>query len=213
MHRLKDSAKRIVVKVGTCVVSNDDCSFSKERVSAIVKEIAELWKSGKEVLLVTSGAIATGMHHLQLKEEPRELTLQNACAAVGQNLLMEYYRHLFSAHGISVAQILIESEYFKGGSHADLRETLERLLKARVIPIINENDAMSTRGVDPLARKGIVFDDNDLLSALIAVTVQADTLAILTNVDAFYNKNPLHNGDAALYKSIDKINLELESIA
>lgn len=192
-------ARRIVVKLGTQVVielaANATGRFASERLANLTRQCAELVANGKEVILVSSGAIGLGRQTLQL-QGTLTLNERQACAAVGQNLLMDAYRELFGQSGLITAQVLLTAMDFADRKHyLNLRQTLETLLKLKVVPIINENDTTSTMEIqEERYTKG--FGDNDMLSALVASKLDADVLVILTNVDGIYTDNPFTNPDA-----------------
>ncbi len=188
MHRdsLK-SVSRIVVKLGTGVLTDSRKLIDPAQLEQLVAQIAALKKSGKEAVLVTSGAVGAGMGALGHETRPTDLAEKQACAAVGQSRLMAAYDKLFSAHGIVVAQVLLTHDDLEHHErHLNARNTLVSLLKRGVVPIINENDAVSFTEIK--------FGDNDKLSALVASLLPADLLVILTTVDGvienFGKKNP-----------------------
>lgn len=202
LHR----AKRIVIKLGTQVVielaENGTGRFASERLECLTRQCAELVHSGKEVLLVSSGAVGLGRQVLKLTGSI-SLTEKQACAAVGQSLLMDAYRELFGQSGLITAQVLLTAMDFADRKHyLNLRQTLETLLKLKTIPIINENDTTSTMELqEERYTKG--FGDNDVLSALVASKLDADLLVILTNVDGIYTDNPFTNPDARRVPTIE----------
>ncbi len=198
------TAKRIVIKLGTQVVIDDDVQGpSFPRLKAIVGDTAALLKEGREVLIVSSGAVGLGRKTLKLIG-PLELAKKQACAAVGQSLLMNTYRDLFAVHGFTVAQILVTSDDFSERErYLNLRSTLTELLALKVVPIINENDTVSAAGLRESAQRS--FDDNDKLSALVAAKLETDLLIMLTNVDGVYTDNPLTNPNAQLVSRIDDL--------
>jgi glutamate 5-kinase len=182
-----NSASRIVVKLGTGVLTDSRKLIDPAQLEQLVAQIAALKKSGKEVVLVTSGAVGAGMGALGHETRPTDLAEKQACAAVGQSRLMAAYDKLFSAHGILVAQVLLTHDDLEHHErHLNARNTLVSLLKRGVVPIINENDAVSFTEIK--------FGDNDKLSALVASLLPADLLVILTTVDGvienFGKKNP-----------------------
>ena len=188
MHRdsLK-SVSRLVVKFGTGVLTDSRKLIDPAQLEQLVAQIAALKKSGKEVVLVTSGAVGAGMSALGYESRPTNLAEKQACAAVGQSRLMASYDKLFSAHGLVVAQVLLTHEDLEHHErHLNARNTLVTLLQRDVVPIINENDAVSFTEIK--------FGDNDTLSALVAALLPADLLVILTTVDGvienFGKKNP-----------------------
>ncbi|MCA9693631.1 MAG: glutamate 5-kinase [Nannocystaceae bacterium] len=195
--RLRD-ARRIVVKLGTAVVTHADAGIALGRIGAIVEELAVLHREGRQVLLVTSGAIGMGQRALKLPERPRSLGLRQACAAVGQGQLMALYSQLFGQLGVTVAQVLLsQSDLGERDRLLCLRTTLMRLIELRVIPILNENDSVSVRElIEHRRREGeadvdeLPFGDNDGLSARVALSVDADALVLLSDVDGVYTDNP-----------------------
>src|SRR5580698_4545429 len=170
------SAARLVVKLGTGVLTDRRKQIDPAQLGQLVAQIAELRKAGKEVVLVSSGAIGAGMGILGFEKRPTELAELQACAAVGQSRLMANYAELFAKHDLQVAQVLLTHDDLEHHErHLNARNTLVTLLGRGVIPIINENDAVS------LAE--LKFGDNDRLSALVASLLPADLLVILTTVD------------------------------
>lgn len=198
------AARRVVIKVGTSTVTGPDGGFSIERVEPIARSISELMKAGRQVVLVSSGAVGLGRGCLGLHPSRlRELATKQACAAVGQSLLMASYRQLFSMWGIGVAQVLLTEEDFANWRrYANLKRTIEKVLGFGVLPIVNENDTVSTaelESVDPGTRV-IAFSDNDRLAALVMSGLDADALVLLTNVDGLHRENP-HGKSARSGKS------------
>lgn len=188
MHRdsLK-SATRLVVKLGTGVLTDSRKLIDPAQLEQLVAQLAALKKSGKEIVLVTSGAVGAGMGALGYESRPTDLAEKQACAAVGQSRLMAAYDKLFSAHDLNVAQVLLTHDDLEHHErHLNARNTLVTLLQRGVVPIINENDAVSFTEIK--------FGDNDKLSALVASLLPADLLVILTTVDGvienFGKKNP-----------------------
>lgn len=196
-QRLKN-AHRIVVKLGTQVVTHDGVELALGRLMALVESMARLRKSGKDVLLVSSGAVGLGMRVLRLPERPRSLGLRQACAAVGQGQLMEVYTRAFAQLGVPTAQVLLTQDDLGDRDRAlCLRTTLMRLLSLEVVPVLNENDSVSIRelmeyrrGQETDEEGEPVFGDNDGLSAKVATTLDADLLVLLTNVDGLFTANP-----------------------
>ncbi len=189
------TANRIVIKLGTQVAVDADGRLAQDRLTAIVNACVALHQQGKTVILVSSGAVGLGLNRLQLSGQ-LSLNEKQACAAVGQNLLMDAYQALFQPAGLITAQVLLTALDFADRKHyLNIRQTLETLLKLKVIPVINENDTTSTMELqDEGYTKG--FGDNDKLSALVAAKLDADLLVILTNVDGIYTENPENNPDA-----------------
>jgi len=199
-------ARRIVVKVGTSTLSYDSGKLNLLRVEALVRELSALAHEGKELILVTSGAVGAGVDRLGLREKPKTIPEKQAAAAVGQGILMHTYERLFSDYDQIVAQVLLTREdSVNRARYANSRNTLMTLLAMRVIPIINENDAVA---VDELK-----FGENDTLSAMVASIVDADLLIILSDVDGLYSDNPQVNPDARLIPEVADITPEIESLA
>ncbi len=199
-------ARRIVIKLGTQVVIDPDGLLAHDRIRQVVGRVAQLWQAGRQPLLVSSGAVGLGRQALQLAHSPREpLTLveKQACAAVGQTLLMDAYRELFQEHGIVTAQVLLTvADFSDRRRYLTLRQTLEKILALRVVPVINENDVVSTMELaDGVYSKS--FGDNDRLSALVSAKLDADLLILLTNVEGIYTANPEISPGAQLLRRID----------
>jgi glutamate 5-kinase len=192
-------AHRIVVKVGTHVVTHDGVELALGRIMEIVEGLARLRQAGREIVLVSSGAVGMGMRVLGLKERPRSLGLRQACAAVGQGHLIGLYTQAFAQFGVTAAQVLLTQEDLADRDRAlCLRTTLMRLLELGVIPVLNENDSVSVaelvehRRVQSGAAETVPagFGDNDGLSARVAVSLDADLLVLLTNVGGLFTANP-----------------------
>jgi glutamate 5-kinase len=203
-QHLRD-AHRIVVKLGTHVVVRDG-ELARDRVADFARSIAALRRAGREVLLVSSGAVWLGMRALGLPERPRSLGLRQACAAVGQSHLMSVYMQAFGAVGLTAAQVLLSQEDLADRDRAlCLRTTLMRLLELGAIPVLNENDSVSvaelveyrrTQGDGGGEAAPVGFGDNDGLSARVAVALDADVLVMLTNVGGLFTANPRHDPSA-----------------
>jgi glutamate 5-kinase len=206
-------AHRLVVKVGTHVVTTEDSELAVARVANIVQGLAQERKAGRDVVLVTSGAVGMGMRLLGLRQRPRSLGLRQACAAVGQGHLMAAYADAFAKQGVLAAQVLLTQEDLGDRDRAlCVRTTLMRLLELGAVPVLNENDSVSIRelveyqrrqGSEPPTR---VFGDNDGLAARVAVTLAADLLVLLTNVDGLFTANPKSDPKAqriAMLEAID----------
>ena len=192
-------AHRIVVKVGTHVVMHDGVELALGRIMEIVEGLARLRKAGREIVLVSSGAVGMGMRVLGLKDRPRSLGNRQACAAVGQGHLMSLYTDAFARFDVVAAQVLLTQEDLADRDRAlNLRTTLMRLLELGAIPVLNENDSVSIAelvehrrvqsGAAETAPAG--FGDNDGLSARVAVSLDADLLVLLTNVGGLFTANP-----------------------
>ena len=189
------SASKIVIKVGTTTVTGPEGDLCVERMEPIVRSIAELMKSGKRVVLVSSGAVGLGRAWLELHPSRLgDLVTKQACAAVGQSLLMEAYKRLFSTWSVKVAQVLLtEDDFTVWRRYSNLRQTIEKLLQFGAIPIVNENDTVSTSELAPIGggvKRSAAFSDNDRLAALVMSGLEADALVLLTNVDGLYREVP-----------------------
>ncbi|RME94021.1 MAG: glutamate 5-kinase [Verrucomicrobia bacterium] len=175
-HALLQNVKRLVVKLGTGILTNERHLPDPDRMRRLVDQIARQHGAGREVVLVSSGAVGAGMGALGLTKRPTDLAGLQSCAAVGQVRLMAAYDDLFAAHGIHIAQVLLTHEDLRHHDrHLNARNTLLALLRRRVIPIINENDTVS--------HTELKFGDNDRLSALVGALLPADLLVILTSAD------------------------------
>ena len=186
-----NATRRAVVKVGTSSVTHDNGSINTELVSSLCDQIARLKSEGHEVLLVTSGAVSAGVAALGLFERPSDIGTLQALAAIGQSRLMQHYNEVFSRHSLVAGQVLlVPHDFGDRQQYLHARNTMLRLLELGVVPIINENDA--------IANDEIRFGDNDRIAALVAHSVGADVLVLLTDQDGLYTKDPRHNADAAL---------------
>ena len=183
------AARRIVIKLGTTTVTDAQGGVSAARVEPVVRTIARLKEEGRQVVLVSSGAVGLGrsllgLHPARLKD----MAVKQACAAAGQSLLMESYKRRFDGLGQKVAQVLLTEEDFSNWNrYANLRRTMERLLGFGVLPIVNENDTVSTAELESVGRQA-AFSDNDRLAALVMSGMEADALVLVTNVDGFLEK-------------------------
>ena len=184
-------AKRVVVKVGSGVLSHGEKGLHRPTLSRLATAMAGLRARGIEAILVSSGAILAGMEALGLTERPRDLPLKQAAAAVGQGHLMRAYEEVFQPCGVSVAQILLTGDDLRHrGRYLNARNTLFTLLRLRVVPIVNENDTVAVQEIQ--------FGDNDTLSALVANLVEADLLAILTDTEGLFTADPRRDRSAQL---------------
>ena len=181
------NARRIVVKVGSSSLTSSDGGIDPERISRIVDAIAGARRAGREVVLVSSGAIAAGMGPLGMHRRPRDLASQQAAASVGQGLLVEQYAAMFSVQGFTVGQVLLTvGDTTRQGTYRNALRTFDRLLELGIVPIVNENDTVATQEIR--------FGDNDRLAALVAHLVRADALFLLSDVDALYTAHPSSAG-------------------
>ncbi len=186
--------QRIVVKLGTNVIMRTDGKIALGLLCGLVEGIAALRAQGFEILVVSSGAIGLGVERLGLASRPTDLAQMQACAAVGQSRLMALYDDAFDRLGCRIAQVLLTEDDFRDPvRHANLRGTLDSLLHLGVIPIVNENDTVSTIELDRPAespQQERLFGDNDKLSALLLKHINADLLVLLSDVDGLYDRNP-----------------------
>ncbi|MCS7119974.1 MAG: glutamate 5-kinase [Nitrososphaerota archaeon] len=204
----------VVVKVGTRCLTTENGALDLEKMGRIVDQIAQAVKKGYRIIFVTSGAIASGIAELGVTPNPNDIVFKQACAAVGQSILMSYYREMFRKHGLKIAQILLtENDLSNRVSYLHICNVLDRLLSLGVVPIINENDVTSISEIIPVM-KGykINFSDNDILSVLIANATNADLVIILSTVDGLYTKNPNKPG-AELIRVVEKITPEIKEAA
>ena len=179
-------AQRIVLKFGTNVLIKNN-RLNKGLIAGIAKDLSEFRRQGNEFIIVTSGAIGLGIEKLCLDNNSLSLEEQQACAAVGQSILMSEYNDAFSKYNQAIAQLLLTNENFLNPEQSkNLNNTLEKLLRMNVIPVINENDSVSTSELR--TEKG--FSDNDTLAALVAVNSKASLLVLFTDVDSMYDKDP-----------------------
>jgi glutamate 5-kinase len=180
-------ARRIVVKLGTSTVTGPNGELWSERVAPIVRSISSLLKAGRQVVLVSSGAIGLGRGLLGLHPSRlKDVVVKQACAAAGQSLLMEAYKCLFEKHGTKIAQVLLTEEDFSNWRrYSNLRRTMEKLIGFGVLPIVNENDTVSTAELETVSKENSsrAFSDNDRLAALVLSGLQGDALVLLTSVD------------------------------
>jgi glutamate 5-kinase len=220
-HDVLRAARRVVIKLGTNTVTGREGDLCRERIEPLVCSVAGLVKAGRQVVLVSSGAVGLGRAWLGLhRSRLNDLATKQACAAVGQSLLMDAYRELFSAVGLKVAQVLLTEEDFTvWRRYSNLKQTIDRLLQFGVIPIINENDTVSTAELAATRgdAKRPVFSDNDRLAALVMSGLGADALVLLTNVDGLLRPqgDKAARGDAAatVISLVERITPELQSLA
>lgn len=195
--------QRIVIKVGSSTITypvNGTINYSK--LEKLVRIIADIHNMGKEVVLVSSGAIAVGRHVMGLSEKPKTLSCKQACAAIGQAALMTVYKKLFSEYGQVCAQILLTKYTFmRDDSYNNACNTLNELLAMGVIPIVNENDTVSTAEIE--------IGDNDSLSAYVSSMINGDLLILLSDIDGLYTDDPRKNKDASFISVVRELNDEI----
>ena len=203
-------AKRIVFKFGTNVLRNDDKEISLSRIYSFIEEISKLHYMGKEVIIVTSGAVGLGSKRLKVSSS-ESLAVKQACAAVGQCQLMSIYEDGFGKYSINTAQVLLTEDDFNNRvRYLSLSNVLNTLIDLRVIPIINQNDTVSSSELEESVY-GVSFSDNDKLSALVAGKLDADLLVILSDVDGLYDDNPKENPNAKHIDEVHEITSEIEN--
>lgn len=199
-------SKRWVVKIGSSLITNDGQGLNHQAIQSWAEQIAALRSSGKEILLVSSGAVAEGMARLGWKQRPHALHELQAAAALGQMGLIQNFESCFKQHDIHTAQVLLTHEDMGNRQrYLNARSTLKTLLKLGAIPIINENDTVAT--------DEIRFGDNDTLGALVCNLVEADTLILLTDQQGLFDKDPRYNDDAELISESNACNKKLLAMA
>ena len=196
---------RVVIKIGTSTLTHKSGRENIRRIEELCKAVSDIKNSGIEVILVSSGAIGMGVGKLNLKERPKDIAGKQACAAVGQCELMYIYDKEFSAYNHTVAQILLTAPDLKSEDrHEKFKDTMSKLLELSALPIINENDTVAT--------EEIVFGDNDTLAALVAESVSADLLILLSDIDGLYTADPHKNPDAKLLSEVHELTEEIMSL-
>lgn len=199
-------AKRIVIKVGTSTITYANGKRNFSQIDRLAREISDLQNQGKEMILVTSGAVAVGVDRMGLPGKPKTIPGKQAAAAVGQGVLMHTYKKFFADYGQIVAQVLItKTEAIDRHRYTNTRNTFMELMRQRVIPIVNENDVVA---LDELK-----IGDNDNMSALVAGIVDADLVIILSDVDGLYTANPQTHPDAVIVPEVAEITPEIEASA
>ena len=202
----RDHDMRIVVKVGTSTLAHPTGRLNIQRMERLCKVLSDLKNMGHEIILVSSGAIAMGFGKLNLSERPKDVPTKQASAAVGQCELMYIYDKLFTEYNHTVAQLLITAPDIEEGGvrKQNFHNTLARLLELGALPVINENDTISTEEFG--------IGDNDTLSAIVAVTIQADLLILLSDIDGLFDGDPRKNPDAKLIDTVEKIDEHIISL-
>ncbi len=203
---------RIVVKVGTSSLTHDTGRLNLHNMERLARTLADLEGMGHEVVLVSSGAIGVGTVKMGLKERPTELRMKQAAAAVGQCAIMHLYDKLFGEYNRVVAQILLTGEDVDAPLRCEhLHNTFESLLELGIIPVVNENDSVSSAEIE--TGKCKVLGDNDTLSAIVARLVKADLLVLLSDIDGLYDADPHQNPHARLIPTVTAITDELRAMA
>lgn len=202
-HAMK--AKTVVVKVGSSTLTHENGKLNFARVDLLARTLSDLKSGGKDIILVSSGAIAVGVSRLGLPEKPKEIPKKQAAAAIGQCELMYIYDKLFREYGYITAQVLLTKDIV-GDEERKLNviNTFKTLLDYGVIPIVNENDTVSYEEIE--------FGDNDTLAAIVAVLVKADLLILLSDIDGLYDKNPHEHSDATLVPVVYEIDDDIRAL-
>ena len=201
--------RRIVAKFGTNVLTTGSDRLDLEMMLTLVGQVAWLRRRGADVIVVTSGAIAAGRHRLGIARDRKDMPFRQVLAAVGQSDLMQAYQELFARHDMTVAQTLLTGrDLADRQGYLNARNTLQALLKLRVVPVVNENDVVAVEEIE-----GAKIGDNDNLSALVANLVDADLLVLLTDTGGLYTADPRRDPSARLVPRVDRINAEIEALA
>lgn len=196
---------KIVIKIGTSTLTHKSGRENIRRIEDLCKTVSDIKNAGDEVILVSSGAIGMGVGKLNLKERPKDIAGKQACAAVGQCELMYIYDKQFSAYNHTVAQILLTAPDMKNEDrHEKFKNTMSKLLELGALPIINENDTVAT--------EEIVFGDNDTLAALVAESVSADLLILLSDIDGLYTADPHSDKNARLIPEVHELTDEIMAL-
>ena len=203
----KKEYKRVVIKIGSSSITHAESGRQNlGKLERLVRSICDLRNRGIDVCLVSSGAIAVGRAAMGIEERPKETSLKQACAAVGQGRLMMTYQKLFSEYNHIAGQVLLtKNTMVNPVSRENARNTFEELFRLGVIPVVNENDTVSTYEMQ--------FGDNDTLSALVASLVQADLLILLSDIDGLFTDDPHRNPDATLLRVVEKIDEKIVEMA
>ena len=200
--------QRIVIKLGTSTLAHKTGKLNIRRMTNLVRVISDLHNSGREIIMVSSGAVGLGAGKLGLPEKPKDTKTKQAVAAIGQCELMHVYDDMFAKYSVTVAQILLTKTIINNPNHCEnFMNTVEKLVGMDVIPIVNENDTIA---IDELE---LEIGENDSLSALVAELSRADLLLILSDIDALYDDDPRSNPDAKPVRVVEKITPEIEAMA
>lgn len=204
---LMNRKQRIVIKVGSSTLTHSETgAMNLTKMERLVRILADIRNSGRDVVLVSSGAIAVGRKAMNITERPKEQDLKQACAAIGQSRLMMVYQRLFAEYNKITAQVLITKDtMIQDTMRRNARSTFMKLLEMGTIPVVNENDTVATDEIE--------FGDNDTLSAIVAALIHADLLIILSDQDGFFTADPRKDPDAKLVEEITFITDELEAMA
>ena len=202
-----NTKKRIVIKVGTSTLTHRTGRLNIRRMERLVKTLADIQNSGREIILVSSGAIGLGMSKMGLRERPKDTPMKQACAAVGQCELMYMYDKLFGEYNLNVAQILLTRYILETPRKNNVENTFYKLIEHNIIPVVNENDTVA---IDELE---LAVGENDSLAAHVGMFCHADLLIIMSDIDGFFDGDPRSNPDAKLIPVVDKIDDRIRSLA
>jgi glutamate 5-kinase len=203
-RRLAAAAERVVVKIGTNSLTDDDSNLADEKLDKLVDDIEDLLAADREVILVSSGAIGAGRGRIA-PDDGETVEASQALSTVGQSLLMHRYSESFDRHGRKVAQLLLTQQDLENPERfTNFRNTVETLLSWGVVPIVNENDAVATEEIE--------IGDNDMLSASVSIGVDADLQVTLTDVDGVYTGNPKHDADAERIEAVGRNYADVQEI-
>lgn len=209
---IDNTGERIVVKIGTTTIMRENMSVNLRTLDNLARILSDIKSMGNEIVLVSSGAIAVGTNKLGFKERPSELRMKQAAAAVGQLELMHLYDKLFAEYGQTVGQILLTDEDVESNNRKEnLIRTFDALLELGVIPVVNENDSVSSVEIETGHNK--ILGDNDTLSAIVAVLCKADRLILMTDIDKLYESDPRKNLDAKPVNVVYEITETLRAMA
>lgn len=207
MRNISDK-KRIVIKLGTSTLAHKTGKLNIRRMTNLVRVISDIHNSGKEIILVSSGAVGLGAGKIGLPEKPKDTQTKQAVAAIGQCELMHVYDDMFEKYSVTVAQILLTKTIIANADHSkNFENTIEKLIEMDVIPIVNENDTIA---IDELE---LEIGENDSLSAIVASLAKADLLLILSDIDGLYDDDPRVNPDAKPIHVVEEITPEIENAA
>lgn len=205
-RKILKNFKKIIIKVGTTSLTHSNGKINVDAIKDLAFVISEIKKQGKEVILVSSGAIAVGTEILKLEQRPRDTIGKQVASSVGQPALMGIYEKYFSEYNNNIAQILLTRDIFENKEKfVNAQNTMLKLLEMGVIPIVNENDTVSTEELE--------FSDNDTLSAYVCKLVEGELLIILSDINGMYTKDPNKFSDAKIIDEINKITTEIENSA
>lgn len=198
--------KRVVIKIGSSSLTHEENgNLNLHKIEKLVRVLCELKNRGKDVVLVSSGAVAVGRQSMKISEKPRELSQKQALAAIGQARLMMTYERIFSEYSQMIAQVLLTKyTMLQKTSRENAKNTFEKLFEMGVIPVVNENDTVATHEIE--------FGDNDRLSAIVAALIQADLLILLSDIDGLYTDDPHRNPEAKLIPVVERISEQVLSM-